>query len=170
MSRPLTIGRLDLALRDQSHGARAETLVRDALRTASFPGLPAGALIALRHFDLGEISCTQSAQSIALQIDQRFLTLPHTAVHISHDSAIHAAVVWAEDHNDALCSVAQAYYQRQTNKHAWFWPLLLSPWQHQASTAQGLAHVLTRAATQLPDPFHGLHNLFKTVSESVRSV
>ena len=168
MSDSLTVSHLRLTLRDRRQQPRAEHLIADALATASLPGIPAGAMIALRRLDLGRLSLREPAQAIALRIERLFAALPHRVVHVSRPQAELADVVWAGDAIEALVALAEALVLR-TGEAAWFWPHLVMGWHGGVEREAGLTNIWHHALKMMPDPWLGPRRLLLAAAPPVRT-
>lgn len=107
-------------------GASAEDLraadhrVRDALRTASVPGVRPGRLLVVRSLPLGHIDPRRPPQALALRITERLRHLDTVAVPHSSPAARHAPAVWFPDLPTAR-ALFLAGRATGVRPAAWFW-------------------------------------------------
>jgi len=98
----------------------ADHHVRDALRTASVPGLRPGRMLVIRTLPLGHIDPRRPPQALARQISERLRHLEARAVPYTLSAAASSPAVWFPSLPQARAAfLARRATQQPTS--AWFW-------------------------------------------------
>lgn len=113
---------------------KASVLIEDALRTASFPGLPKNGLILIRRLELGKLTMSNNPSLFSQRIDQRFLALQPQAITIGHEEQPGSEIVWFADDIEPYILLANLLVQDRMPV-SWYWPLAVSEW-NQAEQVQ----------------------------------
>jgi hypothetical protein len=124
--------------------ARAAIALEDALRTASLPQLPRGAILLVRRLDLGRLPADASPQWLSRQIETRLRALQPTAVRVRHDKPSAAPLVWFADRSEALAALLSASLHHAPR--AWYWPGVLPGWRPGMTMRELLPCALRQAA------------------------
>ena len=98
--------------------ARSAIALEDALRTASLPRMPRGAILLVRRLDLGRLSARASPQWLSRHIETRLNALPLTPDRPNYD-APSAELVWFADRSEALAALLATSLDGAPR--AWFW-------------------------------------------------
>ena len=106
--------------------ARTAIALEDALRTASLPQLPRGAILLVRRLDLGRLPADASPQWLSRHIERRLRALQLTAVCAARRAAA-APAVWFADRSEALAALLAASLHHAPR--AWYWPGVLPGWR-----------------------------------------
>ena len=140
--------RLHLRAPTDTLARRAGALVEDALRTASIPDADGGRVYLIRQLIVPAIRPGDSANTLALNLEQRLATLRSSAVHASDPRAAAADVVYFDDeaqmHTLTIAALALACDQ------AWFWSCLDSSANGAQSRAERLQHAVLHLAATAP--------------------
>jgi hypothetical protein len=136
--------RLRAARREQV--ARTAITLEDALRTASLPQLPRGAILLVRRLDLGRLPADASPQWLSRHIATRLQALRLTPVRPDDDAPAAAPAVWFADRSEALAALLSA--SLQDAPRAWYWAGVLPGWRPGIDMRELLARVLRQAAAE----------------------
>lgn len=106
-------------------------MLEDAFNTATYQGINggassgsnSGAMVFVRHLDLGKISVRQSPNTIALKIQHIFSQRRSTMFNIDQREAVNGEVVWFSDALVAWTRLIVKLCQKNTTS-AWYWPLV----------------------------------------------
>lgn len=128
---------------------RAETLLSDALHTASLPQSDSGRLLLIRRLSLGIINPRASPASIALLVEKAAKAAEGNAVEAESRRASEADVVAFRSRGEALLAAARRVAARLPT-HEWFWTAAFPGWVHQAPTARAWFSIL-ELAQPLPE-------------------
>jgi hypothetical protein len=164
----IAVGRLRLRVGERGQASRAEHLIRDALRVASFTGVPAGSLVAVRRLDLGPVDLGEPSQAVALRIERAFRALRAKAVHAMAAAAPDADVVWARDRVAAAVAAAATVAAASPRADSWFWPRLLPGFRAGPDPATALASIVSCIAATSPSPAAALSVLLTAAPTAVR--
>jgi hypothetical protein len=142
------VRRLHVRAAADEDASRAATLLSDALRTATLPGADEGRLVIIRRLDLGRISASVPATTLALQIERVTSELLSHAVIYSDRAAETAAAVTFPSRSAAMVALARVY-ARRARAGEWYWPIVVPGWR-TANRAQRWLLLLDAAQT-LPE-------------------
>jgi hypothetical protein len=121
------IGTLRLRASRRDQVARTAIALEDALRTASLPQLPRGAILLVRRLDLGRLPANASPQWLSRHIEARLRAL-QLAVRAPRDDKPSAApLVWFADRSEALAALLAA--SLHDAPRAWYWAGVLPGWR-----------------------------------------
>jgi len=123
--------------------ARSAIALEDALRTASLPRLPRGAILLVRRLDLGRLPADASPQWLSRRIETRLQALQLTAVHSRHDAPSAAPAVWFADRSEALAALLAI--SLHDAPRAWYWAGVLPGWRPGMSMRELLPRALRQA-------------------------
>jgi len=143
------VRRLRLRARDESGIHRATTLFEDAIRTAGLPGSGARWVL-VRRLALGRIE-TDSAQSLALQLERQVEALHAGCPHGAEESANAAPAVWFGDALDAHLQLALRV-ARGTACDAWYWRLAVPGWRPRSPVPEALRAIVLSLASRAEAP------------------
>jgi hypothetical protein len=132
--------RLGAPRRDQI--ARTAIALEDALRTASLPRLPQGALLLVRRLDLGKLPSGASPQWLSRHIETRLQAMQLAPVPPRHD----APAVWFSDRSEALAALLAT--SAQDAPRAWYWASVLPGWRPGMTMRELLPRALRQAAAE----------------------
>lgn len=127
---------------------RGQTLLEDALHTASIPAADRGELLLIRQLNVGTIHPSQSATTLSLQIEKQIQQLSVTAIPGTYPDAATASVVSFPDTLTAYGHFAHRLAAGDSLQ-AWFWQQLLPAW-HPAQPSQTAAVTLLTHLAQHP--------------------
>jgi hypothetical protein len=130
---------------------RCRVLLEDAFHTASLPGIPAGRLILVKQFSIGQLSTQQSSAALSKVIDDNFRELASQAVPADHPSAASRSVVYFRDEVEPLVKLAVRIAANQETS-SWFWPLAAKGWRPTMSKREGLRALLFQVAESRAGP------------------
>jgi hypothetical protein len=124
--------------------ARKTIALEDALRTASLPQLPRGAILLVRLLDLGRLPADAPPQWLSRHIETRLRALQPALVRVRHDEEPPAAsLVWFADRTEALAALLAASLQGVPR--AWYWAGVLPGWRHGMTMRELLPRALHEA-------------------------
>jgi hypothetical protein len=126
--------------------ARTAIALEDALRTASLPRLPRGAILLVRRLDLGRLPADASPQWLSRQIAMRLQALQLTPMRPRHGAAAAAPAVWFADRSEALAALLSATLHDAPR--AWYWAGVLPGWRPGMTMRELLPRALHQAATE----------------------
>lgn len=130
--------------------AGPQALVTDALRTASVPGLPPGAVLVIRHLDLGVVSRHLPPATLALRIEAHLRRLSARAVRFAPGRVADAPAVWFADPSEAPVAYMQAWVAGAAHEE-WVWPRVI-PGASSARDPVTAARAAIRAAAETTSP------------------
>jgi hypothetical protein len=123
--------------------ARTTIALEDALRTASLPRLPRGAILLVRRLDLGRLPADASPQWLSRHIETRLQALQLTPVHPRHEAPAAARAVWFADRSEALAALLAT--SLHDAPRAWYWAGVLPGWRPGMSMRELLPRALRQA-------------------------
>lgn len=150
MTAPRRIRRLELRAPPGVGLAGPEALVTDALRTASVPGLPPGAVLVIRRLDLGRLSRHLPPATLALRIEAHLRRLSTRAVRFAPERVADAPAVWFADPSEPPVAYMRA---RVTSAAAgeWVWSKII-PGASDARDPVAATRAAIRAAMETDSP------------------
>ena len=120
-------------------------LLEDALRTASFPGIPPNGMVYIKCMDLGCFDVNISSALLSSRIDEFVRTLrPVPAVGIRSEHTDEIAVWFADELEPCRALAARLAEGRSPN--GWFWPVAVKGWSRRQPLAQNLQAIVFQAA------------------------
>jgi hypothetical protein len=138
---------LRLAAPRREQVARSAIALEDALRTASLPRLPKGAIVLVRRLDLGQFPAGASPQWLSRHIEARLQALQLAApVDPRHDAPAAAPAVWFADRCEALAALLAA--SLRAAPRAWYWAGVLPGWRPGMTTREILPRALRQAESE----------------------
>lgn len=141
------VRRLALKADDDSSLQLAMPLLEDALRTASFPGLPQHGVVFIRKLALGAIQHQHNAAGYASRIDQLLLSIRPLVISPGQEEQPQAQAVWFSDAIEPFVLLAGLLVKGSVPS-SWYWPLAVPGWQLQSQTNVEVKQVLSLAAQQ----------------------
>ena len=129
----------------------ATQLIEDALRTASFPGLPKNGLVLIRRLELGKLSMTNNSGIFSQRIDQRLLMLQPRVIQMGQEEQPDAQIVWFADSVEPYILLSRLL-AKGAAPLSWYWRLAVREWLPSNNTQADLV-ALIHAASQTS---HGL--------------
>ncbi len=129
--------------------ARSAIALEDALRTASLPQMPRGAILLVRRLDLGRLSADASPQWLSRHIETRLHALQLPPVRPRHD-APSAELVWFADRSEALADLLAT--SLHGTPRAWYWAGVLPGWRASMTMRELLSRVLRQAEVEADGP------------------
>ena len=125
--------------------ARSAIALEDALRTASLPQLPRGAILLVRRLDLGRLSADASPQWLSRHIETRLQALQLPPARPRHD-APSAELVWFADRSEALAVLLATSLHGAPR--AWYWAGVLPGWRAGMTLRELLPRALRQAEAE----------------------
>ncbi len=126
---------------DRARLPRITHLVEDALRTASFPGLPPNGVVYIKSMDLGRFDDRTSSYLLADRIDAFIRTVRPTRIALRPTGHPNLPAVWfaheLEPHRLLTEQLASGHLPR-----AWFWPVAVKGWSARQPVAQSLQEII----------------------------
>ena len=129
--------------------ARSAIALEDALRTASLPQMPRGAILLVRRLDLGRLSADASPQWLSRHIETRLQALQLPPARPRHD-APSAELVWFADRSEALADLLAT--SLHGTPRAWYWAGVLPGWRASMTMRELLPRVLRQAEVEADGP------------------
>jgi hypothetical protein len=133
--------RLGVSRREQV--TRTAIALEDALRTASLPRLPHGAILLVRRLDLGRLPADASPQWLSRHIETRLQALQLTPAHLRHEAPAAAPAVWFADRSEALATLLAT--SLHDAPRAWYWAGVLPGWRPGMRMRELLPRALRQA-------------------------
>ena len=141
------VNHLLIKSRKQESAVTIKHRLEEAFNMASFPSVPTGSLVFIKHFIVKDITVSDSAYAIAKKIEQYFQDNALSAVNIDTRDSAGASAVWLSDPVIAWVRLLETICSGK-NK-LWYWPLiqsqLLANYRSQ-SWQQGQSRVMHRGA------------------------
>ena len=125
--------------------ARSAIALEDALRTASLPQMPRGAILLVRRLDLGRLSADASPQWLSRHIETRLQALQLPPARPRHD-APSAELVWFADRSEALAVLLATSLHGAPR--AWYWAGVLPGWRPGMTFRELLPRALRQAEAE----------------------
>ena len=125
--------------------ARSAIALEDALRTASLPQMPRGAVLLVRRLDLGRLSADASPQWLSRHIETRLQALQLPPARPRHD-APSAELVWFADRSEALAVLLATSLHGAPR--AWYWAGVLPGWRPGMTMRELLPRALRQAEAE----------------------
>lgn len=142
------VKQLEIKANNYADLQKASLLIEDALRTATFPGLPKNGLILIRRLELGKIGISNNSTLFSNRIDQRLLTLTPHAITLGHEEQPGASIVWFADTIQPYVLLAHLLAKGITPV-SWYWPLAVQGWNPAADTTSALNQLLLSASNSV---------------------
>lgn len=121
----------------------AQALIVDALRTASLPGLPPGAVLRVRRLDLGVVGRGLSSMALSLRIEAALRRIAASAGRYAPGRVERAAAVWFADEDEVLVEFVNAL--TVDGAAGWIWPQVIEGWRPAAGPVAGVRRALRAA-------------------------
>lgn len=132
---------------DRARLPRITHLIEDALRTASFPGLPPNGVVYIKSMDLGRFDDRTGSLLLANRIDAFIRTVRPTRMGWESSGHPDLPAVWFADelapHRLLTEQLARGHLPR-----AWFWPVAVKGWSARRPVAQSVLAIITQVAQE----------------------
>jgi hypothetical protein len=125
--------------------ARTAIALEDAMRTASLPRLPQGAILLVRRLNLGRLPADASPQWLSRHIEARLRGLQPAPVRVRQDN-LGAPAVWFADRSEALANLLAT--SLHAGARAWYWAGVLPGWRPGMTVPELLPLALRQAASE----------------------
>ncbi|MCJ8500097.1 hypothetical protein [Desulfatitalea alkaliphila] len=139
------VRKLKIRTPDKSLLPGAVHLLEDALRTASFPGLPPNGRVYIQRLDLGPSPARASSRVLAARIDACIRRLRPVLIEESTTEQVGAPAVWFRDdlapHRCLLHLLSRNHRPR-----AWYWPTAVAGWHPALAVQQSYTLILSLVA------------------------
>jgi hypothetical protein len=137
------VRKLHIRTQDKAFVPRMTFVLEDALRTASFPGIPANGMVCFRRLDLGEHDPSVSSRVLAKKIDDLFRRVRPVKVTENAMELLTAPVVWFPDE---LSPYRFAIHLLSNNHRplAWYWPAAIPGWSPKFTVKQSYHLILSQ--------------------------
>lgn len=139
------VNRLELKANNYADVQQAILLIEDALRTASFPGLPKNGLVLIRRLELGKLHISNNSIPFSNRIDQLFLALQPQLIRFGQEEQPEASVVWFSDSIEPYVMLAHLLAKGIT-PISWYWPLAVPNWKPIENTQTALEQLIMEAS------------------------
>lgn len=128
---------------DQERLPRITFLIEDALRTASFPGLPPNGVVYIKSMDLGRFDDRTSSGLLSRRIDASIRNL--RPIRMSGRSPDHADIpaVWFASELEPHRLLSERLI-RGALPRAWFWPVAVEGWSVRHPVAQNFQEIISQ--------------------------
>lgn len=133
----------------EEEARRASIVLADALHTASIPVAERGQMLLVRKLELGLISSSASAATLALLVERALREVQMAAVPFDLPAATGANAVLIPGRAEAITRLAQLH-ARGTEAREWFWTAAVPAWGDGLSRGERWVALL-EAAHALPE-------------------
>lgn len=138
---------------------RITFLLEDALRTASFPGIPPNGVVYIKSMNLGCFEAKVNSRFLSNKIDAFLRDLHPVRVEANQTETSHAPAVWFADELEPYCLLTNQLAKGHSPQ-AWFWPVAVKGWSPGSPVSQSLKVIISQVA-QKPTGLAGLAYVLK---------
>lgn len=121
------VRRVHIRTPDRTYAPHLAFVLEDALRTASFPGIPANGVVYVRRLDLGRHDPSVSSGVLAKRIEDIFEDLRPVAVTEIAPERPDATVVWFPDELSQYRFVMKLFAENH-QPVSWYWAVAIKGW------------------------------------------
>jgi hypothetical protein len=122
---------------------RITYLIEDALRTASFPGLPPNGVVYIKSMDLGRFDDRTSSGLLSGRIDAFIRTVQPTRIDRRTADQDDLPAVWFADELEPCRLLAEQLASGHLPR-AWFWPVAVKGWSARRPVAKNFQDILVQ--------------------------
>ncbi len=139
------VRKLKIRTNERSLLSRITFLMEDALRTASFPGIPPNGVVYIKSMDLGCFDSKISSGFLSNKIDSFIRNI--RPVRAESKAAEHEDIsaVWFADELEPYRVLTDQLAKGYSPK-AWFWPVAVEGWSPQSPVTQSLEKIIFQVA------------------------
>jgi len=141
------VRKLHIRAQEQSFVPRLTYVLEEALRTASFTGVPANGVVYVRSLDLGRHGPSVSSRALARKIDDLFRAARPVMITETRPEQPAASVVWFPDELSPYRLLIKLLAANQ-RPLSWYWPTAVQGWHSQLGGWESCHLVLTGVSAQ----------------------
>ncbi|NDY71159.1 hypothetical protein [Desulfobacter hydrogenophilus] len=145
MSTDCHVRKLRIRTRDNAILSRMTCAIEDALRTASFPGVPPNGRVFVKRLDLGNFSSSVSSRFLANRIDEQFRHISPVVLSQDTPELIGAPAVWFPDDLSPYRFLIRLLAKNQRPR-AWYWKAAVKGWHPSFSVPQSYQVIVSRVS------------------------
>jgi hypothetical protein len=141
------VRKLHIRAYDQTVVPRLTFLLEDALRTASFPGIPANGMVYVRRLDLGRHRFSVSSRVLAGKIDDLLRGIRPVVITEICPEQPSASAVWFPEALSPyrfMIKLLAANHQPRS----WYWPTAIKGWHSKLSARESYDLILAQVSAQ----------------------
>lgn len=157
------IRRLKIRSDDRVNVPRFTFMLEDALRTASFPGLPPNGMVLIRAMDLGPLNARINSREMSNRIDRWIQTIRPTPVEDPSPPPDDTPAVWFADEL-APYRLLTEQLAKGHHPRAWFWHAAVRGWSAHRPLTQNLEEIMGHVA-RMPTGIVGLAHVLAPLRE-----
>lgn len=135
------VNRLRLKADTYADVQQTSLLIEDALRTASFPGVPKNGVVFIQRLQLGKIPKSTNSKIFSQRIEQQFLSVRASVISLGQEEQPSASVVWFADDIQAYVLLSRLLMQGVAPE-SWYWPLAAPEWRRSGNPCADLPDLI----------------------------